>query len=230
MVPHTKKLFAFFLSFMLSKVTCASSFSQPAFCSSITKYGTRDCSINFLGRTPAVSTTRRVDKLKKQRDFVAHWQHVGLTKLAYSARYDNLVGGLAQISIGASLCVLWSEWSVITTGCGPLNISDFLERLCYQLDIVFAGSFWYSRIAFGCDITALLGGDEEGKDSIVPWGFELEDFTLLQVKSSELLAYASVIGALLALASQILNGSQMDGLSGIDIQQCRAMRDFRNLY
>lgn len=225
-IKHVQVLVCF-LPLMLSKGTLASSFCNTAFCSSISNHGSQDSSTYVTSDLFVVSN---VDKIKTKSHFFAPRQHGRHTKLAYSARYDNLVGGLAQISLGASLCVLWSEWNVITTGCGPVNLSDFLERLCYQLDIVFAGGFWLSRLALSTDITTLLRGNKERKNSIIPWGFELESLTLLQVTWSEWLAYASVIGALIALASQILNGSLMDGLSGIDIQQCRAMRDFRNLY
>ena len=62
------------------------------------------------------------------------------------ARYDNLVSGLAEISIGFSVGVLWSEFAVITTGCGPLNFSDILERICYQGVILTAGLSLFTRI------------------------------------------------------------------------------------
>ena len=147
--------------------------------------------------------------------------HYSTTAL-YSTKYDRLVSGIAEISLGASLCVLWSEYSVITTGCGPLDLSDFLERVCYQVDIVSGGIFLFSRIGFSRDVTTILQEDK-------PFGYALQDLTLIQVKWAERLAYVSVLGAVIALTSQVENGSQMDGLSGINIELCRSTRDFSKL-
>lgn len=145
------------------------------------------------------------------------------TALAYQpSRYDSLVSGIAEISLGASLCVLWSEYSVITTGCGPLDLSDFLERLCYQADITCAGLYLFSRIAFGRNVATILIEEE-------PFGYPLQGLTLLQVTWAEWLAFGSIVGAFLALSFQVANGAAMDGLSGIDVEMCRNMRDFRNL-
>jgi hypothetical protein len=145
------------------------------------------------------------------------------TALAYQAtRYDSLVSGIAEISLGASLCVLWSEYSVITTGCGPLDLSDFLERFCYQADITCAGLYLFSRIAFGRNVATILIEEE-------PFGYPLQGLTLLQVTWAEWLAFGSVVGAFLALSFQVANGAAMDGLTGIDVEICRNMRDFRNL-
>ena len=62
---------------------------------------------------------------------------------------DNLVAGIAEIGFAFSLGVLWSEYSVILTGCGPLNFSDTLERICYQGVIVVAGIALFNRIVTG---------------------------------------------------------------------------------
>uniref|UniRef100_A0A6U3Z8Y1 Uncharacterized protein n=1 Tax=Ditylum brightwellii TaxID=49249 RepID=A0A6U3Z8Y1_9STRA len=133
----------------------------------------------------------------------------------YLARYDNLVSGIAEISMGFSLGVLWSEYAVITTGCGPLSFSDTLERLCYQGVIIAAGSSIFCRIAFGKDLESLC------RDS---FGY-LDDSTLWQVRAAEILSFIGVVGAFVALGAQIANGENMDGLSGIDVNMCRAIRD-----
>mmetsp|Transcript_7520 Transcript_7520/g.18524 ORF Transcript_7520/g.18524 Transcript_7520/m.18524 type:complete len:203 (+) Transcript_7520:208-816(+) len=59
-------------------------------------------------------------------------KHTKHTTLFDSYRpYDNLFSGLAEISLGCSIGVLWSEISIALTGCGPSNLSDTLERICY---------------------------------------------------------------------------------------------------
>jgi len=134
--------------------------------------------------------------------------------LSYS-RYDNLVAGIAEISLGTSFGVLWSEYAVLTTGCGPLHLSDGLERFCYQALIVAAGFVLFTRIVTQKDLVS-LSQDVYG---------ELQEFTLIQVRAAEWLSLLAVLGAFVALASQMYNGEQMDGLSGIDVQMCRAIRD-----
>lgn len=139
------------------------------------------------------------------------------TTLHYS-RYDSLVAGIAEISLGASLGVLWSEYAILTTACGPSNLSDGLERFCYQVVIVAAGVCLLLRI-LGKDICSTVSDE-------VP----LENTTLWQVRWAEWLNLLAVVGALVALGSQIYNGTTMDGLSGINTEMCRSMQDFRQLY
>ena len=131
------------------------------------------------------------------------------------SRYDNLVSGIAEISMGCSLGVLWSEYSILTTGCGPLNLSDGLERFCYQAVIAFAGLILFTRITTRNN-SVMLCTDYFGY---------LEKWTVWQVQAAESLSILSVIGAFVALFSQIVNGADMDGLSGIDVDMCRAIKD-----
>lgn len=155
----------------------------------------RDCSsFRLISTTPSPTTT---------------------TRLGFS-RYDSLVSGVAEISIGTSLGVLWSEYAIATTHCGPANLSDGLERLCYQAVIVLAGLILFSRIATGNSLLSLIG-DVFG---------DLEDFTIAQVRLAEWLLLSAVLGAFVALAVQYYTGATMDGLSGIDVEMCRAIRDF----
>lgn len=128
---------------------------------------------------------------------------------------DSLVAGVAEISMGLSLGVLWSEFSVMTTGCGPLNFSDALERICYQGVIVVAGTALFLRIVTRVDL-ATNCSDYFG---------EVMETTMLQVKVAEYLSLLAVVGAFVALAVQSATGAQMDGMSGIDIELCRAIRD-----
>lgn len=133
------------------------------------------------------------------------------------ARYDNLVSGIAEISIGLALGVLWSEYAVVTTGCGPLNFSDTLERMCYQGVILSAGaSLFTSIVSGGKDLTTFVCEEY--------YGGMLAEATVVQVRAAERLNIAAVIGAFVSLGVQIINGEQMDGLSGINVEMCRAVR------
>ena len=135
------------------------------------------------------------------------------------ARHDNLVSGLAEISIGFSLGVLWSEFAVITTACGPLNFSDTLERICYQGVILTAGLSLFTKIVtMGQQDLTTYVCDEY-------FGGTLTDATVIQVRAAEWLAIVAVVGAFVSLGSQIAHGEQMDGLSGINTELCRAVRD-----
>ena len=135
------------------------------------------------------------------------------------ARYDNLVSGLAEISIGFSLGVLWSEFAVITSGCGPLNFSDTLERICYQGVILTAGLSLFTRI--------VTIGDQDLTEYVCDdyFGGSLAEATVIQVRAAEWLSILAVVGAFVSLGFQIAHGEQMDGLSGINTQLCRAVRD-----
>ena len=46
----------------------------------------------------------------------------------------------------ASICTLWSEYSVLHTGCGPKSLSDALERGSYLGVLVVAGLSVFVRI------------------------------------------------------------------------------------
>jgi hypothetical protein len=128
---------------------------------------------------------------------------------------DSLVAGVAEISMGCCLGVLWSEYSVMTTGCGPLEFPDALERICYQGVTVAAGTALFLRIVTRVDL-ATTCSDYFG---------ELLESTMVQVKIAEYLSLLAVAGAFVVLAVQSASGAQMDGMSGIDIELCRAIRD-----
>jgi hypothetical protein len=49
--------------------------------------------------------------------------------------------------------------------------------------------------------------------------------TLIQVRVAEVASALAVLGAFLALGLQEHRGTNIDGLSGIDIDMCRAIRD-----
>ncbi|CAJ1931129.1 unnamed protein product [Cylindrotheca closterium] len=134
----------------------------------------------------------------------------------YSRPQDNLVSGIAEIGIGFALGVLWSEFFIAFTGCGPTNFSDTLERICYQGVIVLAGVALFNRI--------VTGGKDLEKSAEDVFG-PLESFTLIQVQIAEYSSALAVVGAFVALGFQYSRGADIDGLSGIDVAMCRAIRD-----
>ena len=129
---------------------------------------------------------------------------------------DSLFSGIAEFGIGCSIGVLYSESFIIMTGCGPLNLNDTLERISYQGVIVFAGLALFNRIVTQFNFS--LG--ETINDQFGP----LQKSTLLQVNVAEFLSAIAVVGAIVALEVQSNKGVSMDGLSGIDINMCRAIR------
>ena len=129
-------------------------------------------------------------------------------------REDTLFSGIAEIGMGFSVGVLYSEYFIILTSCGPPNFSDTLERICYEGVIVYAGLALFNRIV------TLSGLDDTVEEIFGP----LQPSTLLQVRIAEYLSAAAVVGAFVALQVQYSKDVSMDGLSGIDINMCRAIR------
>lgn len=211
-MPNCNMLVAKLLSFMLPLLHIASS----------TGFVSRPLSrrrLQIIQKEPLTATTTTTTPVSNDSSPLRF--HL-TTQLSYS-RYDSLVAGIAEISIGTSLGVLMSEASVLLTGCGPAGMSDWLERFCYQGVIFFAGILLFVRIAFGKDVTTLI---EEWEALPVP----LDKITTVQARGAEILAFLSVAGAILVLVNQVASGQNMDGLSGIDVQMCQSMRDFKGLY
>jgi hypothetical protein len=141
---------------------------------------------------------------------------------ALSASSDNqdppAVLSAAIISCVSSSIVLWSEASVILTGCGPLVLNDTLftlndiaERTAYWIVLLAASSFWFCRLAFqGQSLSTILNLDPKQPLLV-----------------AEVLAYVAVLGAVVALSNQAMQGAQMDGLSGIDIEYCKSRQSFQ---
>jgi hypothetical protein len=153
------------------------------------------------------SRTAKENSQVKQR-------HGSSVLLSYS-RNDNLLSGLAEIGLGVSVGVIWSEYSIVRTGCGPMNFSDTLERICYQGVIVLMSIALFNRIV------ARQPLEKTVEDSFGP----LVDSTLLQVRLVEIAILVAVLGAFVALGVQYQSGANMDGMSGIDASFCRALRD-----
>lgn len=145
----------------------------------------------------------------------AHTDPVHLLRY-YFGPQDNLFSGIAELGMGFSIGVLYSEYSIIMTGCGPPDFGDTLERICYQGVIVYAGLALFNRI-----VTQFNSGL---KDTVNNLYGPLQPSTLWQVSIAEYLSALAVFGAIVALQVQYSNGVSMDGLSGIDINMCRAIR------
>ena len=87
--------------------------------------------------------------------------------------------------------------------------------MCYQGLIFLAGGALFNRIVTRSSLA----------DTSDEFFGPLNEFTLWQVRVAELASALGVIGAFLALGFQYARGTNMDGLSGIDINLCRALRD-----
>ena len=138
------------------------------------------------------------------------------TELHYR-RDDSLIGGLAEISIAGALGVLWSEYTVLTTGCGPSDLSNFLERLCYEIVIGTSGVILFTSIVTGQRSMAVHVEEILG---------DLESYTLFQVEVAQYFVVAAVLGAFLTLYAQYYNGVNIidHSLTGIDVEMCKALQ------
>ena len=129
------------------------------------------------------------------------------------ASSDDGVGlaGAGAVGIVSSLGVLWSEFAVATTGCGPAELPDPLERASYLVVLVFAGAGVFSRTAFACSATAWVERATTATSASLAW-----------IRAAEMLALAAVAGALVALEAQVLSGQNIwrGGLAGIDPLYC----------
>jgi hypothetical protein len=105
--------------------------------------------------------------------------------------------------------------SVIRTGCGPQLLPDIVERSCYLGVLVIAGLSVFLRIVTGSGVAdAIITNTEDDKD----------DTSLQIFRSVEYLSLIVVFGAFVSLGSQTINGEQMDGMSGINVEMCKAIQ------
>ena len=172
------------------------------------------CTRRFHNKIPSRGmhdTISRIVANTRSRTVHTHPVHVLRN---YFRPQDNLFSGIAEIGMGFSIGVLYSEYFIILTGCGPLNFSDTLERICYQGVIVYAGLALFNRIVTRNGL----------EDTINNMYGPLQPSTLWQVRVAEYLSAAAVLGAIVALQVQASKGAQMDGMAGIDINMCRAIR------
>lgn len=124
-------------------------------------------------------------------------------------RENIITGTFVVTSLFASSGVYWSEWAVFQTGCGPLYFPDWLERSCYLGVLFVSGLSVFLQIVYGQGLSS--------------WAREP---TRCIVQICEILAWLAIVGAVVVLLNQMLNGETMDGLSGIDLDKCRAKQAF----
>ena len=124
---------------------------------------------------------------------------------------DVGLAGAGAVGIVSSLGVLWSEFAGATTGCGPAELPDPLERASYLVVLGFAGAGVFSRTAFACSATAWIERATTTTSASLAW-----------IRAAEVLALAAVAGALVALEAQVLSGQNIwrGGLAGIDPLFC----------
>ena len=104
---------------------------------------------------------------------------------------------------------------MIQTGCGPPLLPDIVERSCYLGVLVISGLSVFLRIVTGSGVAdAIIINTQDDKDII-----SLQLFRLV-----EYLSLLAVLGAFISLGSQTINGEQMDGMSGINVEMCKAIQ------
>ena len=122
---------------------------------------------------------------------------------------------ISIIGIISSLVLLWSEESIAFTRCGPVELSDSLERSSYIATFILASGSNLSRIIYGSPLTDLLIEEEDGISK-----------TFFSV--GEILSVTAVLGAFGGCAWQVFTGdafAEGAGLSGIDVRWCRLMNE-----
>ena len=119
--------------------------------------------------------------------------------------------------MGLSIGTIFSESSVVSTGCGPVELLDSLERLCYVGVLAFSGCSLFTRIVQGTSLTKFVCQDY--------FGDTLLKSTVVQVRIAEWLSNTAILAAFLVVFLRIIQGDRMDGLSGIDVEMCRAIRE-----
>ncbi len=92
---------------------------------------------------------------------------------------------------------------------------DAIERNAYLSVLVVAGSSVFVRIVSGGKSLSQIYADNMSKSDM--------NYSLY-VNFVENLSLLAVVGAFVALAAQSLNGERMDGLSGVNIDMCRAIQ------
>ena len=138
---------------------------------------------------------------------------------------DSFFSGVAEIGIAFALGVVYSEYWIIRTGCGPPNFNDTLERICYQGVLIYAGLALFHRIVSSTGGTSSNGWRSRSVRETMEKEFgPLLSTTLWQMEIAEYSSALAVLGAVVALVFQYQNHEYMDGFSGIDINMCRAIR------
>lgn len=120
----------------------------------------------------------------------------------------------SMLTVLAATGVLWSEFAVIRTGCGPTNLSDDTERAFYVVVLVVASLSVFSRIVAGRSLEQLARLSWEDKEGL-----------FFPIRVAEGITTVAVLGVFAALGSQIVHGERMDGMSGINVDMCKAIQE-----
>jgi hypothetical protein len=179
--------------------------------------------MQLVHSTSYLSSSATAQPLRLHADFGRYPIQKRTTALR-STQTDRLVAGTSCLTLLSSSVVIWSEASVILSGCGPLQLSDTIERACYLMVLSVASICWFCRLAFQRSVDGIILEQQTADAAIQP-----EILTQL-IRIAEAFCYIAVLGAVLALLVQVLNGAQMDGLSGIDVQLCQTRLSFDALY
>ena len=88
---------------------------------------------------------------------------------------------------------------------------------------MIAGSSVFARIVTGGSglAIAISGNGIANENSNT-------NIVLQQIRLAEWLSLLAIAGAFVALGSQTINGGQMDGMSGINVDMCRAIQQSSN--
>jgi len=138
----------------------------------------------------------------------------------------------SALTIPASAIVLWSEWAIFWTGCGPVHLSDALERGSYLTVIATSSLFWLTRLVtlgqmnladvFTVELRAAEGAAADTNNDTQR---KQASIRLRMIRWAELVNALAVFGAFVTLGLQINRDTRMDGLTGINVDMCRAARD-----
>ncbi|EJK56779.1 hypothetical protein THAOC_23264 [Thalassiosira oceanica] len=126
--------------------------------------------------------------------------------------------GITSLSILAAVGTLWSEVAILITRCGPRFLPDEIERGCYLGVIVVSGLSLFLRIVTGHGLATFIINNSVGDDAE-----EISRLSLQQLKICEQLSNAAVVFAFVALGAQLFRQEQIDGMSGINVEMCRAI-------
>ena len=129
-----------------------------------------------------------------------------------------VVLGTSSLSILTAAGTLWSEVAILITGCGPRTLPDDIERGCYLGVIVVSGLSLFLRIVTGQGLATFIQNNSM-KDN----DEEISSWALQQLRIAEILSNAAVFFAFVALGAQFFRDEQMDGMSGINVEMCRAI-------
>ena len=164
-----------------------------------------------------------------------------------SSSFRILTSAIGGLILFASSITLWSEWTVFHTSCGPLTLSDVLERTCYQVVLVTFSALWFARIAFQQDLmrsfytnnidrlqpveksqTTINNRRETSKEEGSSSGRASSSPIFLLLRFVEISVYICMMGAIIVLLNQATNNVDLlnAGLSGIDETMCRSKLGF----